>query len=520
MTITSSIVFHLLSARFTLSHHPQGTENVLFHTPLLLKPGYMAFAPDQGDRTYICTDTAAAEACTGRGCVFLILGSPSPFRLPGGCDAAFAETDQPPELLLYEVCEILRKLQEWDLELKDAAADRTNLARMLCAANRPFSGHLGIVDRSYHAYDYVCDPAVPGSASAAAHLSQPDIDAAEISSLILDPSFLPSLRNTDAFLYTSDRDALLLCMNIFTKGQFLARIILTLEKEPSPGMLSLFRHACGYIRTVFLQYTDDILVKRQNDRIHGLISDLIFCPETVLPESDAEKTASSYHWRRTHTYTVLVLRIENPEKFNHISLYLCNELESEWPQSCAVRLENQIVWVINSTLCGSIFENYGKRQAFSYILRDFACRGGISNPCGDLYRLRFFYRQAVYALDTGNEKHPHFWFHRFSDYAAEYILDQIREAFENNDLYHPGIRRLVEADRRDGTHFAELLATFISCRFNATAAAGQLYKHRSTFNRQMDKVREITGIDWTREESVDQLLHLLLSLRLLAGPQT
>lgn len=514
MIITSSLLFHLLSEQGTVVIYQQGTENIPITTPKLLRNLKIAEENATAPGFYLCDTIKYLAKFTSPGSVFLIKGQPADFDLPAHCDAAFIATDLSLDLLHFEVCETCRKLQEWDLSLKDAALDKTNLSRMITVVQQFFPFYPSVVDRNYIVHgntsDWVGLEILSGFTSIdSTKLKTP---FSTINELLLDPEFVASLQKEGVFVYHADQPDASLCMNIFAKEQFLARIIAHIPGPITPGLRYLFSHIAQYIQFIFLNYTDDVMVKRQNDKIHLLLSDLIENPETVNNNRISE-TLEGYGWIPTHTYDVTVFSFSNIEELNHIYLYFCNQLEMEWLHSYAIKSRNEIIWIVNNDLCSNQLQGRSRRQSLSYIIRDLVCRAGMSNRFSDLSQLQIFYQQAVFAIKRGVQKNPHFWYAHFSDYTLDYILELIKTDFETANLFHSGVTRLIEYDRSSGNNLTNVLSTFISCNFNVTTAAEKLYMHRSTFNRQMKKIREITKIDWHNEIDLDELLHILLSLK-------
>lgn len=522
MQVTSSMVFHMLSRKYRLDFDTKKKKSIPIKSPRILRRDFISGTLSG---FYICGDFSAEACLTGddlekirdrieENSVFLIMGRRGPLVLPELCDAAWIAAELSADELLYEVYEIIANLQEWDLALKDAYADSMNLGKMLQTVRLVLSCPIGIVDRNYISYDDETKKNFALPPKRQSSLNKQQVPVSEINDLLLDPAFVPSLQETNAFLYHSDqRKDKLLCMNIFEGGQYIARIIATLNEEPSSGLYELFHHACRYIRQVFLAYTDDILVKRQNDQLHALVSDLIYASH-VLDAESIDRILNKYGWKLKDSYEVIVLRFENAEEFEHIRLYVCNKFEMLWPGTCAICGKREIVLVLNTGLNPNKNFIYKRKQFLAEFIREFLCKAGSGNSFSDFLQLRSFYEQAKFALEKGMARQPHLWYFHFKDYTVDYIMGHVSDLVRQTGLYHPGICRLMEYDRQNHSDYTEVLYTFILCNQNATHAAEKLFLHRSTFIRQMAKIREITGIDFSEQENLDQMLHLLLTLKL------
>ena len=517
MIITSSLIFHLLADDYPIELHRQGLENIPVATPKLLINSLEKV--DNLSGFYICADAKWLKKTASAGSVFLIKDQPHPYDLTNQCDAAFIQTELSLEDLHFEVCEICRKLQEWDLALKDAALDKTNISQMMAVANEFFPNPPSVVDRNYIVHG---NPTYWTDLKMLQEFTPIDANKLKtpfstVNELLLEPEFIESLHKEGSFIYHANQPDASLCKNIFANDQFLARIITSMAKPATPGFLYLFDHISKYLEYVFLNYTDDVIVRRQNDKIHLLLSDLIEKPETI-EEKRLLDTLESYGWSQDHTFDVTVFYFTSLEELNHIYLYFCNQLEMDWLHSYAIKLEHEIIWVNNNNLCYSQHKGRSRRQSLSYLIRDLVCRAGVSNSFSDLTQLRRFYQQAVFAREKGAQKNPHFWYAYFQDYTLDYLLEHLNNDLDVSRLYHPGVIKLLIHDKKTGSSLTDLLHTYISSSFNVTTASDKLFIHRSTFNRQMKKIHEITGIDWHQETDPDELLHVLISLRQLYKP--
>ena len=64
---------------------------------------------------------------------------------------------------------------------------------------------------------------------------------------------------------------------------------------------------------------------------------------------------------------------------------------------------------------------------------------------------------------------------------------------------------LKEYDRKNGTSLFETLETYIHCQYNATKTASALFIHRNSLSYRMEKIEELTRIDYN---DTNQLFHL------------
>jgi DNA-binding PucR family transcriptional regulator len=126
--------------------------------------------------------------------------------------------------------------------------------------------------------------------------------------------------------------------------------------------------------------------------------------------------------------------------------------------------------------------------------------------------LRNAYKQADAALRLGLKKHARPGCYRFSDYAVEYIMDRAAADISADNLLHPGIAALFRHDRENNTEYLKTIRCFAHARYNMTIAAAKIPVHRLTLLRRLEKIREISRINF---EDPNELLHVQLSLKML-----
>jgi sugar diacid utilization regulator len=356
---------------------------------------------------------------------------------------------------------------------------------------------------------------VPMDSGSTEQQSQPVALPKAINELIKDEQFHQAGSNEGLFVYPSyPCDERYLCCNVFSGKQYVARLISPIspdEKASDKGAAQLFLHFCNYAAELYLRYADDRYVRHQNDRLHQLVKTIIQQPGERSAKK-AESVLRDYGWEMSHSYSVVKLRFFEGVEPEGTALYLSKQLLSEWPHSCALSLENCIVWVVNLTLSETRLAVQSFDQSLAYIVREYICKAGISDMCNDFLNLRSYYIQAEAALEIGQKRDPHFWNYRFDSYILAYMLEQMTGDFSGEQLCSKALYTLREYDMKYNTEYSKTLYYYISCRFNISLAAKKMYVHRTTFIRRLERIREISGIDI---DNADELLHLLLSYKLL-----
>jgi DNA-binding PucR family transcriptional regulator len=254
--------------------------------------------------------------------------------------------------------------------------------------------------------------------------------------------------------------------------------------------------------------------RKQRDPLHGLIRSFVVESKDLV-ERDFAYVLKEADWQIRDNYFLVLFHIPDKAEYESWSAYICRQAESVIVKSAAVMADPFIVWVINDR-----FQRNARNKSgdVSKLVPEFvpklSCAVGISNKLNAFGDLRSGYKQADVALRLGRQKRACFGCYQFSDYVMEYIMDRAAEELSADTLLHPGIAALLKYDRENNTEYLKTIRYFTDARYNMTIAAAKIPVHRLTFLRRLEKIREISHINF---EDPDELLHVHLSLKLLDG---
>ena len=416
--------------------------------------------------------------------------------------------------LLESVFEIFQQLQEWDCALKDALSENMPLAEFMQLGQRVLTRPYNIVDRDLLLI-YVSPNFYTGikiDSNDIPKTMQP-MPSALANELLFDDEYIRSTYQHTAFFHPSDDiEKTFFCINIFSGDHYLARLttpILKSHDAYDPGDMSLFMFFSEYVKKAYQRYTSDARVRHQHDRMHNLLRNL------VAGQGDSDNAAqiiADYGWVPGHQYSIIKLVFFEGSKMDASATYVCSQLEKDWPNSCALKLGYNIVWIVNHSLSPDTLDYKVFNQSLAYIIREYSCKAGVSEVFKGIDLVFTYSRQTEIALEVGESKDPHFWYYCFANYLVDYILNKITQDLTAEQLCHRGLLKLIEYDKKNNTEYVETLRKYIECRYNAAASAAKLFMHRTTLFRRIDRIHEISGIDL---ENPDELLHLHLSFKLI-----
>jgi hypothetical protein len=519
MTITSAILFYVLEKEYPVSYPPEPGRSLEIRGIKLIDLAE-ALEPDM---LYITDDPAALGAVKDPlSAAFLLIGPAANMELPdrfSEAAVAFIREAPSPVRILERAFSRFIALQDWDLRLKDAHFEATDYARLFKIVREIFDRPFALVDLNFfylaHTADFFSSSKLVNSGQMPLQMT-----IAEINELLMDGGeYYRISEDREPFLYPADPSSpQALCLNIFNGSHYEARVVALADTNSFnvSGQLQLLAHFSGYIKKILVRLADDLVSRKQRDPLHRLVKDQLL-ESADMPEKAAAAVLEEAGWALGNTYLVVIFHISDEQEFKYGSLYLCRRLEDEFLRSCSIANAPYIVWIINTSDAVEKSDRTVKtmhknlEQVIAYVVREFNCKAGISDAFSNFLDQRQGYIQAASALRLGQERDPHVWVYHFADYKIEYITDRITGELPGDCLIHPAVLTLRDHDRRYGTSFVKTLRELVRAQHNMTAAAEKLYIHRTTLIRRIERIQDLTAIDF---ENPREQFHLAVSLEL------
>lgn len=442
--------------------------------------------------------------------------------IPKNCDYAIFKNIRNFFDLAEIIYESLDDLQKWDCKLKEGIIGRIPLDEFGAIAPEVIKEPLYLLTHNFSVltlsgkqnYEFLEEDIFNEVAEEAIHKSNfgTSLPIKYVRRLMSDREYEKSLDYTDSYVFKGSNHNEYLCMNIFSDNRYIARLMAPTTyygEELDEGFVQLFRHYFSYLKQVYLRYTDDPLIKNTSDKLHILIDQMLYSPGDV-DEIEANLILQNYSWSRHDRYTVIVFNFFKNSKWEEMTEYIRGKLEETWSNSCAIIHEDHIVWVFNHSVLKNSEDVRRFFHVLAYILRDFVCKAGVSDEFTDLNRVSSYLVQAHMALQTGQKNDPNKWYFRFRDYALDYMYDCVMTDLSYDQLVSESIRTLIDYDKKNNTEFLKTLHCFIKNNCNSTHTAEELYIHRTTLIRRIERIQELCDIDFD-----DPNTHMYLSLSFL-----
>lgn len=183
---------------------------------------------------------------------------------------------------------------------------------------------------------------------------------------------------------------------------------------------------------------------------------------------------------------------------------LCSELYDEIncriPNSKCVFLNGKLYLLINRTASGMIFIRNIRDWLMPFIQKN-NLNVGIASGILGFSNIISYVDQCDYALIFGMRLDPDLHYYQYSKYLFYRIIDSVSQFCNIYEFVHPAIRLLNTCDKEHGTEYVNTLLSYVTCDRIATKTAQELGIHRNTLNYRLERVREITKVEFESEET-------------------
>ena len=204
--------------------------------------------------------------------------------------------------------------------------------------------------------------------------------------------------------------------------------------------------------------------------------------------------------------TKYVITAEFCEKNKNMDrLYLLKkQLKNHLNRSTAVVYQDHVVVLYDVKNAEMLSDSY--LNGLSVLLEANGCRAAVSMPfrrLGDFYKC---YVQTTSCLLTARTLGRTETVARYENYMIEHMFLHFSDVFDLNDLIHPAVKLLLKHDREKNTDFTETLFCYVRHKNDITAAARAMNVHYNTLKYRVNRIVELTGVDFDDEMTAFRLI--------------
>lgn len=423
-------------------------------------------------------------------CSVLLYGMPEETALPEGNIVAVFEVNEAKQLINFAF-DIFAAFMEWNETLHEAYEKKFSPEQMFDAVAGYMQMEIAIANQKNN-FDYITLKEGDNDPMGIYELSPDEFSAV----LNTQKEFPESFRSHSVQLHPSMYHGLMYYYNFFLDEEYLARLLGIFPDGPfASGQLRLFRYVSVYAEQLYILHYKN-RQRRHKSRQFILTLQQLLQAKKIQPQL-LHTILDSYNWKSGHTFQVLKLNQENMAKNEDALNFLCSVIEEQFPSCCALQIEKELYCIRNISLED---DPQSFHTGFSVFLRENLCTVGISNEQKGILSLPILAEEAKDALHYGLRRQPTLWSFHFSDYVLDYLKDAMTAKYNPTELVHSAFNILKQYDQEHGTCLTETLRVFTDQRFSASAAAGAMYIHRSTFLHRLKRIQELTDLDFDRKK--------------------
>lgn len=503
MKLNVDIILYYLLKKFSLEYYKNNE-----FTVLLRRPMYFESKSNCYERVIIIDkETFTMIPHSVQNVVFICIDQPIKTFSTLKSDLIVINTNCTKEIVFNYLQEIFDLFEDWDNELKEICYNERGFSDLIESCDKILTNPLCLIDSefSYVAYSKELSKRRGYIQKFVDENNKIPLDS--VNEMISDPKYHELENKSEVFEFTAGEH--IICKNIFDENQqYVGRITMNSPTDIS-YVSAIFTHLATYIEMLYQKFGSFHTGLLSSNNWHELL--LNGLNQIYIADDYIHRTIVESKWSPTDEYLLIQFFSNHKHDKTLHAQYLCPQLEHLWPGSCSVPYESCIILLINSTVYRKK-TNQDFYQNLAYFLRESLLSASISRSFSDLNQIYAAYNQAKIAMEFGMKKHPMFWYYRFDDYAFSYISQKLNGDFTAKQICHQGLIKLKAHDRKTGSQFYLTLMTYCMMQYNSSAAAKALFIHRSTFLGRMERIKELTQIDF---DKWDELLYILISFQLL-----
>lgn len=502
MLFNAPIIFHHLRPYFN-------TDTIVYTNKASVRTTMFYNVYFNMDNYIVLLKGADLEDCLARVNHSILVCTTKPERIPDvGTNDLIVLNDISAEQLSFNILNhIINNFLSWEGELNNILYNNGDFKEMLNHISDVVDMPVALTDSNMHYIAY----------SDSSEIYMEFVDDNEqlplemANQLLSDSNYKKLEKNKDAYVHSAG----LTCVykNIFHNNSFIGRLsaIVDVEMDDVEYVKAIFNQAGHYIEALYNQYGSFDNKKALLNRFHDMLIDIL--DDKAAHQNELNSLLDEFGASKKDLWDVIVFLPDARTNTLIGTTYMCSQIEQLWSNAICVYHNDEIVVLRDISLYNHVASDSFEIE-LKHIMNKLSLISGISRSFTNIRNytnIRNARIQADYALMAGKEKESDNGIYLYNDYALDYVIRNNITDVSKASICHPALIILEDYDRLHGTSYIETLRVYIEERYNAVAAAGRLYIHRSSFIKRMNRIDELTALDFNDTE---ERLYLEISIYL------
>lgn len=214
---------------------------------------------------------------------------------------------------------------------------------------------------------------------------------------------------------------------------------------------------------------------------------------------------STYNIKLFPYISNITISLVNPPSSSDEIYYLYKRIKNFFSNHFVILIDNRFV---------IFYDTESKRNAkapqfqkdFESFLKSIDCYASISTLYRDPWKAKPFYQQTINAIELRTILYIRKRIIYYTDLIEYDLILTYSKHFDPALLVHPMIHKLLKIDHDNDSKLTSVLFAYIKNSQEVSTTAKELFMHYNTLRYQLNRIIEITGMDFDDERLVFRLL--------------
>lgn len=281
-------------------------------------------------------------------------------------------------------------------------------------------------------------------------------------------------------------------------------------KESDFQDLNLVAQALSIAQVGVYGMTNQDMLTRKTTRIQNVLLSVLFKGK-IKNDQDLEKWQNNTRIKLQPGFRVIAV---SPGMKSESASFLLSNLQKMLPghlMGVFPYYEEQTLYVLltrQSRHWEDNIGNYANITEFLDALKSYRLPYGISGYFEQLADIEQYKYQSIRTAELCDVYNLSENFHVYDNVAPINILSFCTDSLGESAYIHPALDTLRKTDDMDGTDYYRTMETYIMSLGNSKETSEKLFIHRNTLIYRLNRISEITHIDFS---DTSTFLHLLIS---------